>query len=119
EIDGVFVAHRVIKIWRHNGRSLIIQKGDAGGQAAVIGSEAVAGRVAAIEKKGRLLSIENGRGRVLNEISGFKNTFSCLLNSKAAVRRGKPGPEQPPGVFRILSKPYRVVNRLLVKIFFA
>ena len=74
--DDVFVAHRVIGFDRKNIRTMILQKGDASADASLIAPDAVVGKVAIVEKNGRLLDLSSGRGKVLNGFLGMK---SCML----------------------------------------
>ena len=49
------VTHRVVKVIRHNGKAMILQRGDAGGTPGTITAEAIVGKVVGIEKNGRFL----------------------------------------------------------------
>ena len=62
------VTHRVIKIIRQNGRSRILQKGDASAFSSTIPLESVMGKVTAIEKNGKLYPLDRGKTRLLNPV---------------------------------------------------
>jgi len=121
--DDVLVMHRVIKIEERNGRMMILQKGDASNYASMITPEMILGKVKAIEKKGKILSLDSGRGKVINNFLGFKNTVLYRFDLKISVikqwLRDKPGSVLLISLYRIIKKPYNLFNRLIVKIFFA
>jgi len=121
--DDALVMHRVIKIEEQNGRMMILQKGDASLNAGVTDSESIIGKVVAIEKKGKILSLDSGRGKVINNFLGFKNSVFYRFDLKISVikqwLRDKPGSVFLISLYRIIKKPYKLFNRLMVKIFFA
>lgn len=51
--NDAFVTHRVIKLEKHNGKTIILQKGDEGVHAGLIAPESIIGKVMTIEKRGR------------------------------------------------------------------
>jgi len=123
KVDDVFVTHRVIKILRQNGKTLILQKGDASNHASMIDPEIIIGRVVTIQKKGRFLSLESGGGKVINHFLGFKNTVLYRFDLRISVikqwLRNKPGSVFLISIYRIIKKPFKLLNQLMVKIFFA
>jgi signal peptidase I len=123
KFDDVFVTHRVIKILRQNGKTLILQKGDAGNHAFAIDPEIIVGRVVTIDKKGSFLSLESGRGKIISQFLGFLSTLGYRFDSRMSVikswLRDKPGSVFLISLYRIIKKPYKLLNQLMIKIFFA
>jgi len=115
--SDVLVTHRVIRIFKRNGKTMILQKGDAGGSAGTIAPESVLGKIVAIEKKGRLLRLDRGYVRFLNGFLGFKNCYWYRLNVKISVIKGplrnKPGFRYLRIVYRILRKPFAFLNQAI------
>ena len=102
---GVFMAHRVISVERKKQKTLFLQKGDASAYAALIPSDSVMGKVTAIEKKGRLIELTRGRGRVLNVFLGLK---SCL--------HYRYGTEAGPVAKKILRTAASIFQKILFKL---
>lgn len=115
----VLVTHRVIRIFKRAGKTVIIQKGDAGGSAGTIAPESILGKVVAIEKNGRLLRLDRGWARFLNGFLGFKNCYCYRLNVKISVIKGrlrnKPGFRYLRTSYRILSKPFAFLNQAIAR----
>ena len=103
--SDALVTHRVVKIVRHNGKAMILQRGDAGGTPGTITPEAIVGKVVGIEKNGRFLRLDHGRLKFLNALLGLKNCYLYPLDEKIRSLKGwlrdKPG-------FRYMRAVYRV-----------
>ena len=103
--SDALVTHRVVKVIRHNGKAMILQRGDAGGTPGTITPEAIVGKVVGIEKNGRFLRLDHGRIGFLNSFLGVKNCYLYPLDEKIRVVKGwlrdKPG-------FRYMRAVYRV-----------
>jgi hypothetical protein len=108
---------------RQNGKTLILQKGDAGNHAFAIDPEIIVGRVVTIDKKGSFLSLESGRGKIISQFLGFLSTLGYRFDSRMSVikswLRDKPGSVFLISLYRIIKKPYKLLNQLMIKIFFA
>ena len=117
--DDALVMHRVIKIEEQNGRMMILQKGDASLNAGVTDSESIIGKVVAIEKKGKILSLDSGRGKVINNFLGFINSVFYRFNLKiSGIKqwlRDKPGFDYIKAFYNILRKPFTYLYRLMIK----
>ncbi|NVM20309.1 MAG: hypothetical protein HWN68_00830 [Desulfobacterales bacterium] len=115
----VLVTHRVIRILRRNGKTMILQRGDAGGSASTVAPESVMGKVVAVEKDGRLLRLDCGWARVVNAFLGFQNCCSYGLHLRIAAIRGrlgdKPGFQYLRNLYRILRKPFAFLNRAIAR----
>lgn len=115
----VLVTHRVIRIFKQAGKTVVLQKGDAGGSVGIIASESVLGKVVAIEKNGRLLRLNRGYVRFLNGFLWIKNCYWYRLNVKISVIKGrlrnKPGFRYLRILYRILSKPFAFLNRAIAR----
>ncbi len=109
------VTHRVVKIARQNGRTAILQKGDAGAYSSTIPLGSVMGRVTAIEKNGRILSLEKGRIRLLNTVLGIKNCRLYRFDKKMSLAKGwlrnKPGFRYLRAVYRMFKMPFGILNQ--------
>jgi signal peptidase I len=109
------VTHRVIKIARQNGRSRILQKGDASAFASTIPIESVMGKVTAIEKNGKVLALDQGRIRFLNSFLGLKNCCLYRFDEKMSLvkswLRNKPGFRYLRAVYRIAKAPFGFLNQ--------
>jgi hypothetical protein len=117
--DGVLVTHRVITFKRQDGKMMILQKGDASPYAQVIPPESVMGKVVVIEKRGRFVRLDSGRGRIVNGLLGFKASASCRSHERlAGIKewfRNKPGFFAARALYRNLLRPARFLNRVIVK----
>ncbi len=118
--DGVFVTHRVIQFDRKDGKTMILHKGDSSAHASLIAPESIVGKVAAVEKKGRLLDITAGRGKMLNGFLGMKSCIQYRLAERVdrLTERTKntPGFISARACYRIVKKPFGVFQRILVKL---
>ena len=109
------ITHRVMKIVTQNGKTRILQKGDASAFASTIASESVIGRVTTIEKKGKLCPLkDHGRTKVLNTVLGFKNCSLYRFDEKMRFLkswlRDKPGYRYSRTVYRIAKAPFAILN---------
>jgi len=115
----VLITHRVIRIFKRAGKTVILQKGDAGGSAGIIAPESVLGKIVAIEKKGRLLRLDRGYVRFLNSFLLLKNCYWYRLNVKISVIKGplrnKPGFRYLRILYCILSKPFAFLNQAIAR----
>ncbi len=122
KVDDVLVTHRVVNLSRNDGKTMILQKGDASNHASLISTDKVMGKVKAIERKGKFLDLDSMQGRVINGFLGWKNCFShrfCLRIDPVKERlRDKPGFTLLRAVYRGLKKPFRNMGRLMVRIAF-
>jgi signal peptidase I len=118
--NDAFVAHRVIKLEKHNGKTMILQKGDEGVHAGLIAPESIIGKVMTIEKRGRFLDLESGQGRVINSFLGFKNYIFYRLDRRIyrikQMLRDKPCFTHVRAMYRLFKKPLSFLNRMLVRI---
>jgi signal peptidase I len=109
------VTHRVIKIARQNGRGRMSQKGDASAFAGTITFESVMGRVTAVEKNGKVLTLDKGRIGVLNTFLGYKNCCFNRFNGKVSLVkrwfRNKPEYRCLRAVYRIFRAPFDILNQ--------
>jgi signal peptidase I len=116
----VLVTHRVVGRIYENGRLYLLQKGDRGGSASKIPSESVLGRIVAVEKNGRLLRLDCGWGRMVNTLLGINNYALYQIGTRADVikkgLRDKPGFRFLKFFYRILKKPFILLNRGMVKL---
>jgi len=122
ENSEALVSHRVIKLLRRNGKTLILQKGDAGANAGVIDPKSIQGKVVAVEKNGSVLRFDQGRLGFLNHILGLRNSYAYQFDQQfIALKqklRDKPWFEYIRPIYRRLRQPYRVLNQALIKAFF-
>ena len=104
--SGLFVTHRVLKILHRDGETMILQCGDAGVNASYVSPESVFGKVVAIEKDGRILRLDKGRGRVLNDLYAYKAFLSYRFGVRGYVikqwLRNKPGYHSIRTIYRTL-----------------
>jgi len=77
---SIFITHRIIKIIRKDGKDMLLQRGDAGGIAALIPPESVMGKVIAVEKKGKVIRLDYGIGKSKSIILGMVNQFSYWVS---------------------------------------
>jgi signal peptidase I len=119
---NVFITHRVITIYKQDGKIMILQKGDASAIASTILPESILGKVVAIEKRGRILKIDRGWVGRLNSLLGVKNCSAYRLDQNFyALKqrfRGKPGFRYVRSFYRLLKKPFVVLNRVVERSFF-
>ena len=119
--DDVLVTHRVVNFSRNDGKTMILQKGDASNHASLISTETVMGKVKAIERKGKFLNLDSRYGRVINGFLGWKNCFSyrlCLrIDPVKQWLRDKPGFILLRALYRGPKKPFRYMHRLMVRLF--
>ena len=101
------VTHRVLKILRQNGKISILQKGDASVSASIIAPDSIMGKVVAIEKKGRLMTLCKGRIGLLNALLGLKNRYLYPLDGE--IRMVKEWLRDKPG-FRYMRAVYRIIK---------
>ena len=78
--DGVFVAHRLVRIIRNSDRFHFFQKGDANGSVSPVEEEAIIGKVVAVERKGMVLDLTHGSGRLQNALLAIKSMLQCRWN---------------------------------------
>lgn len=118
--DGVLVAHRVIGIDRKNNKTNVLQKGDASADAGLIAPESIVGKVTAVEKKGRLLDITAGRGKMLNRFLAIKSRMQYRYSAGDKQTKDRAGKIQGDLFERVLKKIFRkpmsVFQRILVKL---
>jgi signal peptidase I len=76
KVDDNFIAHRIIRILKRDGRLLFCQKGDANRHASLLSPESIIGKVITIEKNGNLLEFKSRRIRIINYLLTMKNCFS-------------------------------------------
>lgn len=90
---------------------------------ALIAPESVMGKVVTIEKRGRVLTLESGRGRIVNSFLGIKNCVSYKLDTKInAIKkmlRDKPGFKWVRLFYRIFKKPFILFKEGMVRILLA
>ena len=119
--SDALVTHRVVKVIRHNGKAMILQRGDAGGTPGTITPEAIVGKVVGIEKNGRFLRLGHGRLKFLNAFLGVKNCTLYPLDEKIRVvkewLRDKPGFRYLRTLYRILKKPSGFLNGAIASFF--
>jgi signal peptidase I len=75
KVDDTYIAHRIIRILKRDGKILYYQKGDANKYASLLSPESIMGKVVAIEKKGHVLGFESGRIKIINSLLVMKNCF--------------------------------------------
>ena len=85
--SDALVSHRAIKLLRRNSKTLILQKGDAGGNAGLIDAESEQGRVVAVEKNGGGLRFDEGKLGFLNHMLGLRNSYGYRFDQKFALGR--------------------------------
>lgn len=121
--QDVLVTHRVVGRIYENGRLYLLQKGDRGGSASKIPSESVLGRVVAVEKNGRLLRLDCGWGKMVNTLLGINNYASYQIGTRVDVikegLRDRPGFQFWKLFYRILKKPFILLNRGMIRLLLA
>ena len=122
KVDDVFVTHRVANFSRNDGKTMILQKGDASNHASLIPSETIIGKVKGIEKKGRFLDLDSWQGRVMNFFFGWKNCFfyrfCSTIDPVKQWLRDKPGFALARALYRNLKKLFEYIHRMMIRIVF-
>lgn len=78
--ENRLVVHRVIGVSRQNGQVSLTIKGDSAGHAdGRIYPEQVLGRVIAVERRGRRLSMDGGLRRLTNRLWAWLSPFSSQV----------------------------------------
>jgi signal peptidase I len=121
--DDVLITHRVVGKFYNNGQLYFIQKGDRGGLALSVTAQDVLGKVIAVEKNGQYLKLDCGWGRMVNTILGINNYASYQIGTRVDVikkeLRDKPGFQFLKLFYRILKKPFILLNRGMVRLLLA
>jgi signal peptidase I len=121
--DDVLITHRVVGKFYNNGQLCFIQKGDRGGLALSVTAQNVLGKVIAVEKNGQYLRLDRGWGRMVNTLLGINNYASYQIGIRVDVikeeLRDKPGFQFWKLFYRILKKPFILLNRGMVRLLLA
>jgi hypothetical protein len=109
-----------MQVFNENGKTMLLQKGDAGGVPTLIPEQSVIGIVTSVEKKGKPLSIKNGRLGAVNQILGLTNTYSYRIKNRITALkqrlRNKTGYPYLRCFYRGLKWPFSFMNRTVMKI---
>lgn len=118
--EGAFVTHRVMKVIKQNGKTMLLQKGDAGGVPTLIPGASVIGIVTRVEKNGRPFSLKKGRTGAVNQVLGLTNICHYRIKGRLAGLkqrlRNKSGFPYLRQCYRGLRWPFALLNRTVMKI---
>ena len=115
------VTHRVVKRIYENGNLFFLQRGDREGLAGMISAKSVLGKIVALEKNGLVLSLDQGRGRIIDTFLGIKNCTGYKISKKVgAIKdrlRDKRGFHCLKIIYRALKWPFSLLNKVMVRSF--
>ncbi len=106
DAEGIMVSHRVLRIIQQDGKTYLLQKGDAGLRAGVVDAQQIMGRVVAIERQGRLIDLSRGWPRAINILFGLKNW--AFYGVEGRFHHLKNQLRETP--LRVLRWPYRAIK---------
>jgi signal peptidase I len=118
KIDGKFIVHRIIKIMKKDGSTVILQKGDAKSYPSMIFLESIVGKVISIEKRNRIIELDSLQGKCINILPVVRNCFfyKNLNNRKQSAEGGNRSCLPSKGFFWIINKSFIYCNRIILRI---
>jgi signal peptidase I len=120
KVDRIFIVHRIIKIMKKDGSTILLQKGDANNYAGIIFPESIVGKIVSIEKNGKIIELESLRWKCINALPVMKN---CLFHKRIEYCEQYKGKTKKSRFFLypkclswVISRSFAYCNRIILRI---